>query len=77
MKTPKQSKTIWVGAATTILSVLALMAEFWSLLTYEQVELMNQYFGPELVAIIGAVMVALRVITSSPLVWNPPEEPEE
>jgi len=79
MKPATQSKTIWAGVAATVLSILALAAEFWALLSYEQVELMNQYFGPELVAVIGVIMIALRVVTTSGVVWGAvaDEEPVE
>lgn len=67
MKSPLQSKTIWIGTLTTILSILAILVDAWSLLSYEQLELLDEYFGPQTVAILGVVMVLLRAITSSPL----------
>lgn len=68
MKPVTRSKTIWVGGLTISLSLCAMIVDFWSLLSPDQLEMLNEYFGPSTMATLGIVMVALRVITTTPLV---------
>lgn len=82
MKTPVHSKTIWVGGLTILLSLCAMIVDFWALLSPDQVEMLNDYFGPSTMATLGILMVVLRVVTTSPVVFmgNPhtaPERPDE
>lgn len=73
-KTPLRSKQIWTGFAVTAMGVMAVMAEAWSMLNVAQQELLGRFFGPELITMVGIVMVVLRAVTTSGLVWKQPEE---
>ena len=64
-KTPASSKTLWAGIIVTLTGALPLVAEFWSLLDAEQLEFLKSYLGPEAVMLVGIVMIALRLVTST------------
>lgn len=67
MKKPTKSKTIWTGGVVTLLSIVAILVEVWGAFSPEQMQLIKEFFGPETTAAIGLVMVALRIVTRSPL----------
>lgn len=67
MKNAVDSKTIWAGASITSISVIALMVEIWGLLDYEQLALIDRAFGAGTTALIGILMIVLRVVTTQPL----------
>lgn len=66
-KTPAESKTIWTGTAITVIGLAGLVVEVWSLLGYEETQFLDRFFGPEVMTVVGIVMIALRVVTRSPV----------
>ena len=74
MKYFTQSKTIWAGLGITGISILTIVAEIWGLLDIEQLALLDRFFGAGTTAIIGVLMIVLRVITTQPV--GRPEETE-
>lgn len=69
-KTPLLSKQIWTGVTVTLMGALAVIVEAWSMLTHEQIDILGQLFGPELVTLVGVAMVFLRVVTTTRLTWK-------
>lgn len=70
MKPMVRSKTIWTGIGITLMSILTVLVAVWDLLDPDQMALLDGLFGPTTTAIIGVIMIVLRVITTQPLGRN-------
>lgn len=76
MKTAPKSKTIWTGVFLTVSSIVAVFLDIWTMLSPEHLEFLRDLFGPKLVAGIGIIMIALRVVTRDALAFNEGETSE-
>lgn len=71
VKKARQSKTMWTGAAVTLFSIASILVDTWGLLAPSDRETLKGLFGPDTFALLGVVMVVLRVMTSKPVVRRP------
>ena len=67
MKCIVKSRTVWTGALVTVASVAAIVLEVWGLLGPVEMQLLDRVFGPGSTAVIGLLMIVLRVVTTQPL----------
>jgi hypothetical protein len=65
MKPIWQSKTFWVGALAVFVSIATVILEFWAMLGHEEMLVIRDLIGPEAVGVLGLVMIALRVVTTT------------
>lgn len=68
LKGAVQSKTMWLGGGVTVLGVLGWVQEHSALILALQPQL-----GP-ILAVLGPVMMILRVLTEKTPAWKPPVE---
>ena len=66
-----QSKTMWVGGGVTVLGILGWVQDHSALILALQPQL-----GP-ILAILGPIMIVLRVLTESTPAWKAPVEEVE
>ena len=67
MKCIVKSRTVWTGALVTVASAAAIVLEVWGLLGPVEMQLLDRVFGPGSTAVIGLLMIVLRVVTTQPL----------
>lgn len=68
MKSFMKSRTVWVGALVTVMSVATIAVEAWALLGRQELLVLDDLFGPRTTAVLGVMMILLRVITTSPII---------
>lgn len=67
VKKARHSKTIWTGATVTLFSIAAILVDVWGLLGPTETQTLRELFGPDVFALIGVVMILLRVLTTKPV----------
>lgn len=76
MKPFLKSRTVLAGLGITLLSLFGIVVDVWAVLDEAQRDWLIGLYGPEAGVAVGILMVALRVITTTPL-FPPEEEPKE
>jgi len=71
VKKARHSKTLWTGAAITLFSIASITVDAWGLLAPSDRDVLRDLFGPDTFALLGLVMIVLRVITTKPIVRRP------
>lgn len=67
VKKARYSKTIWTGAAVTLSSIASILVDVWGLLGPSETQTLRDLFGPDVFALVGIVMILLRVLTTKPV----------
>lgn len=63
-----RSRSVLVGLLVTILSTAAaVLPVVWATLPPEALEILDELFGAELMALVGIAMIVLRTVTTKPL----------
>lgn len=63
-----RSRTVWFGAILTALSsVASFVPMVYSQLTFGQLEAFRDMFGAEAMALVGLIVIILRIVTTKPI----------